>query len=146
MTLNKKQREERAQLKAFLALPHTPEAHAIALYAQRLERRLDELRKKFENAQAHFDDDMALGYEREKSFEAGASFRWESESLAFRTALKVMDLDAEAILQRYLPGARSFLLVTDPAYGGNFPVVANKAAADPLAVLIHTTEMDMIDG
>lgn len=144
--LREKQREEREELKKFLARPHAREVLDIAHYARRLERRLDEARKGYKLSVKEWETAWEIADERAKRSEAGASLRWESESLAFRTALKVLNLDAEALLQRYLPGARDFLLKNDPTYGGALKKVAVKTVADPTDVLVHTTEKDMTNG
>lgn len=144
--LAKEQREERERLKAFLALPHTGEVHWVAHYARRLQRRLDEDRADYRMQKRAFAEDLNMAVERQHHAEAGASFRWEAEALAFRTALKVLNLDAEALLKRYLPGAEDYLKKQDPIYGGKVPAVAAKAVADPTDVLVHGTEKEMTDG
>ena len=58
----------------------------------------------------------------------------------------MLNLDAEAVLQRYLPGAQDFLKKNDPQYGGTLPATRQKSAADGMDVLVHTTEKDMTDG
>lgn len=147
--LAQKQQDERDELVEYLASPpagDSKKALEMANYARRLQRRMDEDRKSWRAEKKGYDEEWDLFHKRQAAAEAGASFRWEAESLAFRTALKILNLDAEALLERYLPGAQDYLRKNDPAYGGTIQKVKQKAVADPTDVLVHTTEQDMTDG
>lgn len=148
--LAQRQQKERDALVKYLTSPpagDSAQALEMAHYARRLQRRMDEDRKDQRMQKKAYEEELELAFIRQQRAEAGASFRWEAESLAFRTALKVLNLDAEALLQRYLGGAQDYLQRNDPLYGVfKLQVVAQKAVADPAAVLVHTTEKDMTDG
>jgi hypothetical protein len=143
------QQLERAELVEYLTSPpagDSKKAREMANYARRLQRRMDEDRKNARAERKSHAEELQLEFTRRRAAERGASFHWESESLAFRTALKVLNLDAEELLHRYLPGAQDFLKKNDPEYGGALPAARAKTVADPTDVLVHTTEKDMTDG